>query len=132
VRKLDPAATDDDGTPIASSVFVGPFLTADFDELLLKDLIAILGNTSGSVQFDVFVGDTAELALASGSVVSGTWTANRNLLIYNRHLQGLIDPDDRVVPCVQVPELVEYFGLDTGAFPHRPAESDRPRYEHEQ
>lgn len=43
--------------------------------------------------------------------------ANRNLLIYNRHLAGLLDPDDRDVPCVRIPELVEYLGLDVGLYP---------------
>lgn len=42
--------------------------------------------------------------------------ANRNLLIYNRHLAGLLDPDDRIVPCVQIPELIEYQGYDVGAY----------------
>lgn len=77
VRKIDPNAPDDDGTPIASEVWIGPILTQDFDDILLKDLQAVLGETSGDVTYDVFVGPTAEKALESESVASGTWGAGR-------------------------------------------------------
>ncbi len=73
-------AVDDDGTPIASSVVIGPLNTKDLDEILLKDLQAILGATSGTVAYAVYVGATAEIALASTAVVTGTWAASRNLL----------------------------------------------------
>jgi len=42
--------------------------------------------------------------------------ADRALLIYNRHIAGLLDPDDRVVPRLQVPELTAFYGFDTGAY----------------
>ena len=75
VRALDPTATTDDGTPISSSVLIGPLLTKDFDDMMLKDLQIILAAASGSVQFDIYIGPTAELAVSSNSVLSGTWSA---------------------------------------------------------
>lgn len=80
VRILDPDAADDDGTRISSSVLIGPLLTANLDEIVIKDLQAVLGNGSADVDFEVLVGATAETALASTPVSSGTWKADRNLL----------------------------------------------------
>lgn len=79
VRFLDAAATDDDGTEITSTVVIGPFLTADLDEVLLKDVQALLGATSGVVSYSFHVGQSAETALAATAVATGTWDANRNL-----------------------------------------------------
>lgn len=79
VRELNPDATTDDSKAIESEVVIGPLLTADLDELLLKDLQAILGTASGDVTFEVLVADTAERALTSTAVVSGTWRKGRNL-----------------------------------------------------
>jgi hypothetical protein len=80
VRKLDPAATTDDGTNVASQVTIGPILSAEQDTFLLKDLQAVLSESSNSVSFEVLVGDTPEIALASTAVASGTWLPSRNLL----------------------------------------------------
>jgi hypothetical protein len=80
VRTFDPTATTDDGTVIQSSVVLGPILTNDLDDMLLKDLQAIMGASSGNVQYAVYVGDTAEQALASTPVATGTWVAGRNPL----------------------------------------------------
>jgi hypothetical protein len=80
VRELDPSAVKDDGTAISSAVMLGPMLTRDLDDVMTKDLQAVLGELSGQVSFDVYVGTTAEKALTSNPVVSGTWKAGRNLL----------------------------------------------------
>lgn len=80
VRSIDPSATTDDGTAIASSVLIGPLLTKDLDDVIVKDLQTVLGETSGSVTFNAYVGVTAEAALAAGSVATGPWSASRNLL----------------------------------------------------
>lgn len=85
VRRVDPSAPDDDGHAIASEVWIGPVLTRDFDAILLKDLQGVLGEASGDVTFDVHVGDTAEQALASASVQTGTLSAGRN---YNEHVRA--------------------------------------------
>lgn len=76
VRAIDPTATTDDGWNIASQVFIGPILTETLDDMMLKDIQAILGATSGTVNFAIYLGPTAEAALASTPVVNGTWTAN--------------------------------------------------------
>lgn len=84
VRAISPTAVDDDGTPIQSSVTLGPVLTPDLDDVLLKDVQGVLGSSSGSVQYGVYVGTTAEIALASSAVQTGTWTAGRNATTYIR------------------------------------------------
>jgi hypothetical protein len=47
---------------------------------LLKDIQGILAETSGDVTYSVYTGTTAELALSSEPVDSGTWEAGRNSL----------------------------------------------------
>lgn len=84
VRTFSPNATTDDGLPINSAVVIGPLLTKDLDEVLVKDLQAVLGMASGQVQYAVYLGATAEIALASNPVASGTWNPNRNLLNFVR------------------------------------------------
>ncbi len=74
VRFIDPEGLDDDGYDIESNVILGPLLTKDFDELLCKSLQGILAATSGDVEYAVYVGATAEVALASEPVVTGTWS----------------------------------------------------------
>ena len=77
VRAISPTATDDDGTAIASSVVLGPINTADLDDMLLKDLQTVLGETSGAVTYQVFVGTTAEAALTGPARAAGTWSSGR-------------------------------------------------------
>lgn len=78
VRFLDPGATADDGTAISSEVWIGPLVTKDLDEIMLHDMQAVLGESSGDLAYAVHIGTTAEEALASTAVESGTWTAGRN------------------------------------------------------
>lgn len=85
VRKMDPVATDDDGSPIESEVWLGPILTKDFDSILLKDLQGVLGEDSGEVTYSVHVGDTAEQALASDAWATGTLAGGRN---FNDPIRG--------------------------------------------
>jgi len=79
VRFLNPDAVDDDGTAIASSVVIGPILTKEQDEVILKDMQAIIGTGSGDITYSVHLGSTAEAALASTPVATGIWQAGRNL-----------------------------------------------------
>ncbi len=78
VRYLNPEATDDDGVPIESSVVIGPILTNNLDEIMATDMQAVFGETAGNVTYEVFVGKTAEKALASTAKASGTWGPGRN------------------------------------------------------
>jgi hypothetical protein len=81
IRAFDPDQTTDDGVVIESEVWLGPFVTKDFDEVTLKGMQAILATASGRVNYSVFVGRTPEAALASAPLLrgSGTWTFSRNL-----------------------------------------------------
>lgn len=84
VRSFSNSAVTDDGTAISSAVVIGPILTEDLDDIMLKDLQGILGASSGNVNYAVYVGATAEIALASTPVVSGVWTAGRDFTSYVR------------------------------------------------
>jgi hypothetical protein len=79
VRALDYTAEDDDGDPIASEVIIGPILTKDLDEVMLKSIQGVLGETSTPVNYAVHVGSTAEEALDSVAVITGTFGPGRNL-----------------------------------------------------
>lgn len=78
VRAFDPDATADDGTNISSSVLLGPILTQELDEMLLKELQWVMAETSGNITWEVLAGSTAEAALATVARVSGTASAGRN------------------------------------------------------
>jgi hypothetical protein len=84
VRSIDPFATMDDGWPIASKVLIGPILTGNMGELILHDLQGVLGETSGEVQYDILTGRTAEEAIGSESVMTGTLNESRNPSEYVR------------------------------------------------
>ncbi len=84
VRAISATAPDDDGTAIASDVVIGPLLTKDLDTVLLKDLQAIMGAASGSVNYAVYAGQTAEIALASQPVATGVWGPGRNFSTFVR------------------------------------------------
>ncbi len=88
VRNMSPEADTDDGVPIASSVLLGPLLTKDFDAVMFRTLQAVLGSDSGAVTFSVYVGPTAEAALSSTAVLTGTLTSATNLAGRNltRHI----------------------------------------------
>lgn len=89
IRAYDPDATKDDGQDIEWEVWLGPFLTKDFDEVKLKSLQAVLAQSSGRVNYQVYTGRTAEQAAASTTPsASGTWTAARNLSSLGRTVAG--------------------------------------------
>lgn len=79
VRAFNPDAEDDDGYPIESEVLIGPLVTKELDDILLKDLQAVLGEDAGAVEWKVYTGSTAEIALLNDPVASGTWGPGRNL-----------------------------------------------------
>jgi hypothetical protein len=79
VRAIDPTATTDDGVAIASSVTIGPILTSDLDDMMLHEFQMVLGDSSGVVTYQILIAPTAEAALTSSSVATGTWDAGRNL-----------------------------------------------------
>lgn len=78
VRSISSTATTDDGEAIESEVWIGPFLTKYGDEVDLREVQGVMGEDSDDVEYEVFVGETAEQALDSTAVASGTWSAGRN------------------------------------------------------
>jgi hypothetical protein len=84
VRFFDPTASTDDTFPFTSQVVIGPILTKDLDDMLLKDVQSVMGEDSGSVTYEVLVGTTPEKALLSTPVATGTWGAGRN---YTNHVR---------------------------------------------
>lgn len=84
IRFLDPNATKDDHVPIQSEVVIGPILTDDGEDVLVKDLIAVMGETSNDVTYEIYTGTTAEEALASDPIQTGTFTAGRNFPAFIR------------------------------------------------
>lgn len=84
VRFLDPDALTDDGYDIESSVMIGPFNTDNMDEVMLMEMQALMGETSGDVTYSVHLGRSAEQAFAADAVETGTWTEGRNVTEYIR------------------------------------------------
>lgn len=82
IRRIDHEATQDDYLEIPSFVLIGPIDTPNQDVVHLYDLQAILGETSGDVTYEIFVGETAESALDRPAIRSGVWKAGHNPLTY--------------------------------------------------
>jgi hypothetical protein len=81
VRYLNPDATDDDGVAIQSAVIIGPLLTENMDEIMAMEMQGVFAEEGGSVTWEAFVGKTAEKALSSPAVLSGTWGPGRNYTV---------------------------------------------------
>ena len=79
VRFFDRTATTDDRFDIESEVWIGPLTTQNMDEILLKDLQAVLAEDSGDVTYSVHVGRSAQEAFESEPFLDGTWQAGRGL-----------------------------------------------------
>lgn len=90
IRSFDPDATTDDGELIQSEVWLGPFLTKDFDEISLKALQAIMAKDSGAITYQIYVGRTPEEALQSTALArgTGTWSLSRNLSSLGGKISG--------------------------------------------
>lgn len=78
VRSVSADAPDDDGEPILSEVWIGPFLTKYNDSVMLHEVQGVMGSGSDPVSYNVYVDQTAEAALVSTSVANGIWGAGRN------------------------------------------------------
>lgn len=78
-RAISPTAANDDGTAVSSSVVLGPLTTPDFDAHMIKEIQGILATGSGNVTWAVYVGPTAEAALASSAIATGTFAGGRSL-----------------------------------------------------
>jgi hypothetical protein len=85
MRMIDETAEDDDGETIDSHVLIGPLVTKELDELMVRDLQFVMGADSGEVTWELFTGNNAETALAKAQDDdeepdrTGTLTSGRNL-----------------------------------------------------
>lgn len=82
IRGQKSSFQNDDGTAFTSYFYIGPiYLGGDEDmEGIVSELMCTLGENSSEVDWTIYSGDTAELALASSTVYSsGEWTAGRNI-----------------------------------------------------
>ena len=87
VRFIDSNAVDDDGTDIASEVWLGPFsLGLPDSEARFSHLQAALAADQGPASFAWYVSDDPDLDLASPgtAVASGAWAAGLNPVNYAR------------------------------------------------
>lgn len=83
VNYYNPDADTDCGEEIESEVWIGPFLTANLDEVPLRSLQGVLAEDSDDVEWAVFAGDTAEAAFAASDageepVAEGVFESGRN------------------------------------------------------
>ena len=79
VRAIDPTATTDDNYAINTEVFIGPFGTELQDDVMLDEIQGVLSEAAGTVNFEVYIGRSAEHALTNDPVLAGTWGSGRNL-----------------------------------------------------
>ena len=84
IRFWDEDASDDDGTAIESYVWLGPMGASIDRELRVQGFDAVLGAGSGDLNYEVYVGDTAEAALDEVPALSGTFAAGRNNRVNDR------------------------------------------------
>ncbi|QDP54757.1 MAG: hypothetical protein GOVbin2833_46 [Prokaryotic dsDNA virus sp.] len=84
LRTFDNNALHDDQIPIDSYVWIGPLLVDEVTETKLVRICSVLDKDSPSVNYDIYVGDTAEEAKHSSPVISKTWGSGRNLWDYTR------------------------------------------------
>src|SRR3990167_445493 len=77
IRKIDYAADDDDGVAIESWVLLGPIIQSSGERFRLDELRIDLGESSSDITYDVFVGNSADIAESSTAFMSGTWTSTK-------------------------------------------------------
>ncbi len=76
-RYFEPSQNSaDDGNGYTTSVTIGP-ITSNFAALMVKQLLAILGTSSGTVTWSLYSGATAESALSS-TPITGSFAAGVN------------------------------------------------------
>ena len=78
------SAVDDNGTPIESHVWLGPFALGTVTEVKLTRMASVLDKDSSVLSYGVYVADTIEEAKISEAVLTNTWGAGRNEWRYDR------------------------------------------------
>lgn len=82
VRCFSLSAVKDDGTDCTSEVWLGPIVTDTFEAMELRELQPEFGEDSGNVTYSIYVGRTAEQALESTAVQTGTFRAGRGHTVH--------------------------------------------------
>ena len=80
----DLATQDLDVIPVNSHIWIGPIYIDDVTEAKLMRIAAILDRDSTVVNYEIYVGDTADDAKNSSPVITDTWSAGRNPWKYSR------------------------------------------------
>jgi len=77
IRKYADSAETDDGTEIESWITIGPIRTGgdDYRTGIVGELIGVLGEDSGDVDWNIQVADTAEAVVFKTGTASGTFSA---------------------------------------------------------
>lgn len=84
VRALKSESITDDGDQINSDVIIGPIATDNLDEMLVKDIQALMGLGGTAATYSIYVANAPEDAIPTTNpsavpVVTGTWLPGRNL-----------------------------------------------------
>lgn len=78
-RVFDETSSTDDGTAIASYLWLGPFRANDpRNDGVIKEICGTLAASSGSVTYGLYLGRNAEEAYAATAEWTGTFAAGRN------------------------------------------------------
>ena len=104
IRNFDPLSVRDETTSVTSWVMIGPIALGDgHRDGILRRMKAALSKLSGSVTWEIFVGETPErayeLAEASGTIpneFTGTWSMGAR----SHGLQYAVDPRARGQSCI--------------------------------
>jgi hypothetical protein len=78
IRYLNPDAADDDGTAISSYVYLGPIKVKERAGQMIVDLQGSLILGSGNAVYGVQAGNSAEDAVNTAAMFTGTFVAGRN------------------------------------------------------
>jgi len=92
IRFFDDAFNTDDGEEIESHIELGPFRIGNgFDmEGFLRDMTGVLGSLSGSVDWSIRTGKSAEEAYRGTTLDSGTWDNPEGVQLSDRlNLRGM-------------------------------------------
>lgn len=85
VRVVSDAAVDDDGYDIDSEVWILLATSPTLDDIMVRELQAVLATGSGDVTWEVYEGETAEAAFdETANSGTGVWEAGRNPTDYVR------------------------------------------------
>ena len=85
LRSFADGNTDDDGEDLSSYVWIGPIRVGPVGyEGAIDEIIGVLDNSSGDVDWEIYVGESMEDALAATARTTGTWEAGPNHVVRTR------------------------------------------------